>query len=251
MPTITFEVADEGLGLITINRPEKHNALDDDAVASLIAILESDELHDLGAVVLQANGKHFCAGVDLGAIGASPGKRTRPQGSQLFAAFRQCPPIIIGAVHGYALGLGSGIAMACDMVVATEDSQFGYPAVEHGLVNGVTLVGLRELVGARKAMELLVTGRRVLADEALAIGMVNELVAPDELEARAREIAAGISRHRRLAVQTTKQFFYEAADLSFPAATRAGERVVELVRKAKDPERHVGAPSAGRKSNND
>lgn len=243
MPNITFEILEPGIGLITIDRPEKRNALNDESVLELIEILESEELQELSAVILAGEGPHFCAGVDLGAIGVPKVKPGKPLGRRLFAAFRQCGPVIIGSVHGYALGLGCGVAMACDLVIATKESQFGYPAIEHGLVNGVTLVGLKELVGARKSMEMLVTGRRVLADEALSIGMVNEVVPGDELRTRSLELARRIAGNRTLAVQTTKQFFYETSELTFSSATRAGERVVELVRKAKDPELSVAVPT--------
>lgn len=244
MPTIDFEVLEQDIGLVTINRPEKRNALDDQSMLRLTEILESEEVQQLCALVLMAEGKHFCAGVDLGEIGTIRAKPSKPVGPRMFAAFRQCGPVVIGAVHGYALGLGCGIAMACDLVVASEDAQFGYPAIAHGLVNGVTMVGLKEVVGARKAMELLVTGRRALADEALTIGMVNEVVPRNRLRDRSLELARTIADHRKLAVQTTKQFFHESSDLSFAAATLAGERVVQLVRKADDPERSVAVPSS-------
>ena len=105
-------------------------------------------------------------------------------------------------------------------------------------------LGLKEVVGARVALELLVTGRRVPADEALALGMVNALAPADELRDRSLELARAIAGHRQLAVQATKQFFHESSDLSFASALLAGERVVQVVRKAKDPERAVAVPSS-------
>lgn len=248
MPSIDFQVLEQDIGLVTINRPEKRNALDEQSMLDLTDILEAEETQALSAMVLVGAGKHFCAGVDLSEIGTARPRQAKPVGPRMFAAFRQCGPVVIGAVHGYALGLGSGLAMACDLVVATDDAQFGYPAISHGLVNGVTMVGLKEVVGARKAMELLVTGRRVLADEALAIGMVNAVVDTADLRARSLELARTIAGHRQLAVQTTKQFFHESSDLSFAAATLAGERVVQLVRRASDPERPVSVPTSRRRT---
>lgn len=239
MPHIDFEVLEDGIGLLTINRPDKKNALDDASVLELTQILESEPVQELSAVVLNAVGDHFCAGVDLSEIGSARPTPVRPAGPRLFAAFRDCRPVIIGAVQGYALGLGCGVAMACDLVVASQSSQFGYPAIRHGLVNGVTMVGLKEVVGARAAMELLVTGRRIDADEAHTMGMVNQVVPDAELLDRSLVLARTIAGHRTLAVQTTKQFFHEVSDLSFAAATLAGERVVQLVRKADQPERSV------------
>ena len=78
-------------------------------------------------MILAGEGQHFCAGVDLGELGTPRPTADRPPGSRLFQAFRESGPIIIGAVHGYALGLGCGVAMACDLVIASEDAHFGYP----------------------------------------------------------------------------------------------------------------------------
>lgn len=239
MPHINFEVLEEGVGLLTINRPDKKNALDDASVLELTQILESEPVQGLNAIVLNATGDHFCAGIDLSEIGSVRPKPVRPAGPRLFAAFRECRPVVIGAVQGYALGLGCGVAVACDLVVASESSQFGYPAIRHGLVNGVTMVGLKEAVGSKAAMELLVTGRRIEAHEARAMGMVNHVVPDSELLDRSLELARVIAGHQTFAVQTTKQFFHEATDLSFAAATLAGERVVQLVRRAGVPERSV------------
>ena len=244
MSSIDFEVLEQDIGLVTINRPDKRNALDEQSMVDLTAVLEADATQRLSTLLLVGAGKHFCAGVDLGEIGAARVERARPVGTRLFTAFRQCAPVVIGSVHGYALGLGSGIAMACDLVVAADEAQFGYPAIAHGLVNGVTMVGLKEVVGARVALELLVTGRRVLAGEALVLGMVNEVVATDVLRERSVALARTIAAHRQLAVHTTKQFFHEASDLSFASALLAGERVVQVVRKADDPERTVAVPSS-------
>lgn len=243
MSHIDFRVLEESVGLLTINRPDKKNALDDAAVLELSLALESDSVQGLSAVILNATGDHFCAGVDLGEIGSVRPRPVRPAGPRLFAAFRECGPVVIGAVQGYALGLGCGLAVACDLVVAAESSQFGYPAIRHGLVNGVTMVGLKETVGSKAAMELLVTGRRIDAHEARAMGMINHVVPDTELLDRAVELARVVASHSTFAVQTTKQFFHEATDLSFAAATLAGERVVQLVRRADAPEQAVKTPS--------
>lgn len=236
MHHIDFEIIEDGIGRLTINRPDKKNALDDASVLELTEMLESAEVQGLSAIILDATGDHFCAGVDLSEIGTVRPTPVRPAGPRLFAAFRDCRPVIIGAVQGYALGLGCGVAMACDLVVATESSQLGYPAIRHGLVNGVTMVGLKEVVGTRTAMEMLVTGRRVNAAEARTIGMVNHVVPDDALFEHSLALARTIAGHRTLAVQTTKRLFHEVSDLSFAAATLAGERVVQLVRKANSPE---------------
>lgn len=243
MSSIDFEVLEQDVGLVTINRPDKRNALDEQSMVDLTEVLEDEATQRLSSLVVVGAGKHFCAGVDLGEIGAPRHVRARPVGQRMFTAFRQCGPVVIGSVHGYALGLGSGIAMACDLVVAADDAQFGYPAIAHGLVNGVTMVGLKEVVGPRVALELLVTGRRVPATEALTLGMVNALAPAEQLRETSLELARTIASHRQLAVQTTKQFFHESTDLPFANALLAGERVVQVVRKANDPEHPVVVPS--------
>lgn len=246
MPEIEFAVVENGVGTITLNRPEKLNAFNGPMRRELARLLRSEELQEMKAVVLQAKGKAFSAGADLSEVGKRDRWEDISAATDLFTAFRRSAPVIIAAVQGYALGLGSGIAMAADIVVAGENAQFGYPEVAHGLVAGITMIALRELVGPRKAMELLVTGRRVPAAEALALGMVNEVVAAGSERDRAFDLAREIASKAPLAVRTTKRFFYEAAEMPYSIAVKAGERVIELMRKSKDAQEGATAFVEGR-----
>jgi enoyl-CoA hydratase len=239
MPEVGFAVVEGGVGALTLNRPEKLNAFNVPMRHELARLLRSEELQEMTVVVLQGEGKAFSAGADLNEVGKRERWQDVSAATDLFTAFRRCSPIVIAAVQGYALGLGSGIAMAADIVIAGEDAQFGYPEVKRGLVPGITMVGLREVVGFRRAMELLVTGRRVPAAEALALGMVNEVVPAGSERSRAYELARQIASNAPLAVRTTKRFFYEAAEMPYSVAVRSGERVIELMRKSKDA--HEGA----------
>jgi enoyl-CoA hydratase/carnithine racemase len=232
VPDIDFNVLDDGVGVITIDRPEKRNAFTTAMRHRLVELLTSDLVQEQRAVVLEGSGGVFSAGADLREVGHRDSWSDISAAGRIFSSFRRCGPVLIAAVEGYALGLGSGIAMACDLVVAAEDAQFGYPEIAHGLVAGVTMIGLKEIVGPRRAMELLVTGRRVPAAEALALGMVNEVVPGARVHERARELASEVAGHGALAVHTTKRFFYESSEMPYSAAVHAGERVIALMRRS-------------------
>lgn len=234
MADIEFEELSDGVGLLTLNRPHRKNAFTAGMRAELIAALLGPDVQRMRAVVLTGADETFSAGADLKEMHVSGETEDVSDASRLFTAFRRANPVIISAVRRYALGLGSGVAMAADLVVAGDDAQFGYPEIQHGLVAGITMVRLKELVGERAAMELVVTGRRVLADEALALGMVNEVVPADQTLDRAIELANGIAERSALAVQTTKKFFYEASDMTYGAALNAGERVIITMRASRD-----------------
>lgn len=249
MAEIEFAVLEAGIGTITLNRPEKRNAFTVPMRHALYTILRSDELQEMHAVVLQAEGQAFSAGADLTEVGKRDRWQDIAAATDLFLAFRRCAPVIISAVQGYALGLGSGIAMAADLVVAAEDAQFGYPEVAHGLVAGITMIPLRDLIGMRKAMELVVTGRRVPARQALELGMVNEVVTAAELRDRAYRLARQVASNSPLAVKTSKRFFYEASELPYSVALKAGERVIELMRRSKDAREGAAAFTEGRSAN--
>jgi enoyl-CoA hydratase/carnithine racemase len=180
--------------------------------------------------VLVGAGSTFCAGIDLTQI-ARPGHRADPTAaSRLFGALRQTGPVLIAAVEGYALGLGSGLAMACDLVIAADDATFGYPEIRHDLVAGVTMVGLREIVGPRRAMEYLVTGRQIGAHEANDVGMVNQMVPSGDAFARSLSLAGEIAQHSTPAVQMTRQLLHGSAGASYVEAIEVGEAAVLAAR---------------------
>lgn len=236
MSEILFEEHGGGVGVITFNRPDKRNAFNTHMRRGLYDLLRDNRLQSLTAVVLKANGPSFCAGADLKEGLSATDKQQTSAGSDLMLQFRRTRPIVIGAVQGGALGLGCGIAMACDIVIAADDATFGYPEVPHGRVAAITMVGLQSIVPARVALELLVTGRQVPASEALALRMINEVTSRGNLDARAMELARKVATYSPLALQATKRFFYESSEMPFSVATRAAERVIEAVKMAPRPE---------------
>lgn len=236
MSEILFEERGGGVGVITFNRPDKRNAFNTQMRRGLYDLLRDNRLQSLTAVVLKANGPSFCAGADLKEGLSATDKQQTSAGSDLMLQFRRTRPIVIGAVQGGALGLGCGIAMACDIVIAADDAMFGYPEVPHGRVAAITMVGLQSIVPARVALELLVTGRQVPASEALALRMINEVTSRGNLDARAMGLARKVATYSPLALQATKRFFYESSEMPFSVATRAAERVIEAVKMAPRPE---------------
>lgn len=234
MTLIDFEAMDDGVGVITFNRPEKRNAFNVAMRGELMDVMRGVAVRDLTCVILRGAGKGFSAGADLREV-SDPSTWPGPApASQLFRAVREADPVVIAAVHGAALGLGSGLAMAADLVVAARSAVFGYPEVQHGLLAGLTAVGLKELVTRRVAKELLVTGRSVDADEAARLGMVNEVVDDEELMDRALALAAGISANSAAAVKSTKRLFTELDELGHAAGMEHAERVVGDVRRSAD-----------------
>lgn len=193
--TVDVAVAD-GVAVVTLDRPERLNAVAPALVDDLLAALDEVGREDSGvrAVVLTGNGRAFCAGHDLKEPPAAGDSRRRLERIQeVTRRIRTLPQPVIAAVHGYAIGAGAEFALGCDLVLAAEDAVFAFPEAGLGLsVTGGVSRLLPLLVGPLKAKELLLLGERVGAAEAARIGLVNAVV-PDVREAaleRARTIAA-------------------------------------------------------------
>ncbi|NDC43096.1 MAG: enoyl-CoA hydratase [Chitinophagia bacterium] len=192
--TILTDIAN-GTMVITINRPEKMNALNKDVVTELGAALE--EVYNnpdiKGAIITGAGEKAFVAGADISeftALDAAGGAALAQRGADLvFNKIENCPKPIIAAVNGFSLGGGCELAMACHFRVASDNAKFGQPEVNLGLIPGYGgTQRLTMLVGKGKAMELLLTADMVGAEEARALGLVNHVVPQADLLAKAHEI---------------------------------------------------------------
>ena len=174
------------IATLTVNRPDKLNALN----AALIGELGSaiDELQgreDVAAIILTGAGRAFVAGADiseLAAVSALEGKRLARRGQEIFRRFEVSPKPTIAAVNGFALGGGCELAMSCQMRIASEAAKFGQPEVKLGLIPGYGgTQRLPRLVGRGRALQLLLTGEMIDAQEAYRIGLVNRVVAADQL----------------------------------------------------------------------
>lgn len=201
----------DGLLVITINRAGRRNAIDratSQAIADQIDRLECDD--SLRAAILTGAGDHFCAGMDLKAF--LNGERVELEGRGL-AGLTEAPPQkpLIAAVEGYALAGGFEIALACDLIVASETARFGIPEVKRGLIAGSGgLIRLPERMPRQVALEFALTGRMMDAEEAARWGLVSRLTAPGSALDAARALAQAIIANAPLAVAATKEIVNEA-----------------------------------------
>jgi enoyl-CoA hydratase len=189
---LTFDVADR-IATITVNRPDKLNALNDALMAELgIAIDEARRRSDVGAVLLTGAGRAFVAGADIGELvdqTAVEGKARAERGQQVFRKFETSPKPTLAAVNGFALGGGCELAMACHLRLASETAKFGQPEVKLGIVPGYGgTQRLPRLVGKGRALQLLLTGETIDAAEAWRIGLVNRVLPAAELLPAARAL---------------------------------------------------------------
>ena len=201
---LTFDVADR-IATITVNRPDKLNALNDALMDELrTAIAEARRRSDVGAVLLTGAGRAFVAGADIAELAdqnAVEGKARAERGQRVFRRFETSPKPTLAAVNGFALGGGCELAMACHIRLASDKAKFGQPEVKLGIVPGFGgSQRLPRLVGKGRALQLLLTGETIDAAEALRIGLVNAVVPGDALIATARQMLSTILAQGPLAV---------------------------------------------------
>lgn len=221
--------------VITINRPEQRNAIDEQtaqAIAAALDELEADD--DLRAGVVTGAGGYFCSGMDLAAFLA--GERPSVTGRG-FAGIVENPPVkpLIAAVEGPAVAGGFEIVLSCDLVVAASTARFGLPEVKRSLVAaGGALLRLPRRIPYHLAMELVLTGDYIDAPRAAEIGIVNRLAAPGEAMARALALAATIAANGPLALAASKRIVTESADWSRAEAFARQAEITEMVRSSLD-----------------
>jgi enoyl-CoA hydratase len=196
-----------GIGYVTINRPEKLNALNQKVMAELRACFENiQEDKEVRAVILSGAGERsFVAGADVSELAVQDpvkGQQTSARGQRTLDLIEDLGKPVIAAVNGYALGGGCELAMACTLRVASENARFGQPEVKLGIIPGYAgTQRLPRLVGKGRAMELILTGEPISAQEAHRIGLVNQVVAAKDLIAAAEAVARKIMTNGPLAVK--------------------------------------------------
>jgi enoyl-CoA hydratase/carnithine racemase len=202
---------------ITMNRPEKRNALSLAHMQELISCLKAiGESKEAQVVILGGNGPAFCAGHDLSEmVGRDPEfyRRLFDICCELMETIQKIPQPVIAEVHGVATAAGCQLAATCDLVVASEDARFATPGVRIGLFCSTPMVALSRAIGRKKAMEMLLTGDFISAEEALAEGLVNRVVPAEELEAETRKLAEKICEASSLVVGVGKQAFYRQVEM--------------------------------------
>ncbi|HTH66426.1 MAG TPA: enoyl-CoA hydratase/isomerase family protein [Gemmatimonadales bacterium] len=206
----------------TLNRPEKKNAIDSGMIDGLAALLERAELEAaVRVVVVRGAGKDFCAGMDLEELLQSADRSVEQNRAAalrfggLFLQMRSLPKPVIAVVHGRALAGGCGLATACDLVLAAESAQFGYPEVQRGFVPALVMNMLRRAVGEKIAFDLAATGRLMTSREAERAGLVSRVWPDADFEAGAQQLVRTIAGLSPTALALTKQQLYRLDGVGF------------------------------------
>jgi enoyl-CoA hydratase len=217
--TLLFDNRD-GVALVTINRPDKLNALNDTVITELgqLATQVADD-NAVRAVILTGSGtKAFVAGADISELATANTVKAQAisrKGSQIFRQLERCPKPVIAAVNGFALGGGCELAMACHMRLASDNARFGQPEVKLGTIPGYGgTVRFARLVGRGRALELLLSGAMIDAQEAWRIGLVNRVVPADQLISECDKLLRGILENGPLAVAGCIRMVDEQEDVS-------------------------------------
>ena len=223
---IKVSVAD-GVARITLNRPEKRNALNPEMVAELRASLDraaSDAA--VRVILLRGSGKDFCAGLDLKALHQSDEVLDHMAAAralaELYLAMRRHPKPIVAAIHGRAIGGGCGLATASDLVLATDTAEFRYPEVNLGFIAAIVMSLLRRLVGEKRAFEIIAIGDSIPVAVAHEYGIVNHVYPESDFEESVDAYVATLASKSASAVSLTKDLFYHIDGMTFEAAIHAG-----------------------------
>ena len=225
------------LAIITLNRPEARNAVNGDVAAGMEAALDEYEADDnLWAAILTANGKAFCAGADLKEIAAGNGhKLGTKKGGFAGLVRRERNKPLIAAITGSALAGGTEIALACDMIVCSDETVFGLPEVKRSLVAGAGgLFRLPRAIGMGPALEVIMTGDPLPAERAYQLGMVNNVVPADQVMDEARQLAARIIANAPLAVQASRRVAVRAFMDDDDALWRASGKEFQAIAQTED-----------------
>lgn len=246
---------EDGVATVTINRPDRRNAMSNAVVDELtrrISGLSDDE--EAQVVVLTGAGdKAFCAGGDLMDQGGGGGmlKMHEERGgfADLLIEMNRCKSPIVSRVNGHALGGGLGLVLNSDIAVASTDAQLGTPEVKVGLFPMMILSVIQRNMGRKRAMEMVLTGKKFEAEDAVEHGIVNYAVAPDELDEKVNELVEQIAGFSPAVLQMGRRAFYETQDMGFEEQLRtlhkdltlntltedAGEGVMAFIEK-REPE---------------
>jgi len=231
---------------VTLNRPDKRNALDAEIVSEIKAALcEAASDESVRVVLITGAGKDFCSGADLAALQQISTATVMENVAdarnlgELFLQMRKHPRPIIAAVRGRALAGGCGIATACDIVLAAESAQFGYPEVNIGFIPAMVMAILRRSVSEKRSFELITRGEILSAQRACDIGMINRVFADDEFVAKVEEYIESMAGKSASAVSLSKNLLYHMDAMSFETALEAGVQLNAITRMTEDCKRGV------------
>lgn len=230
-----------GVLTLTLNRPDKRNALDGATVEALLAALDQARLDAAVRVIaLRGAGKDFCAGADLdellASVALSPeeNERAARRLGEVFARIRELEKPVVALVQGRALAGGAGLATGCDLVLAAESSQFGYPEIQRGFVPAMVMTLLRRQVGEKIAFDLVATGRLLRAEEARQLGLVSRVLPDATFDAEAQAVLAQMAGASASALALIKRLLYELDGQGFREGIALGARINALARMHPD-----------------
>jgi methylglutaconyl-CoA hydratase len=232
--TITLSYEDR-IALLTLNRPDKRNAISFELVDELLRALDEIENSSALILILTGAGKAFCSGMDLDNLknligrSAEDSQRDSQTMARLFRSIYEFPKPTIAAVNGAAIAGGTGLATLCDFTIASTEAKFGYTEVRIGFVPAIVSSFLVRQVGEKQARDLLLTGRIIDAPEAHRLGLVTEVVEPDRLMSRVRELVAQLLENSPMSLMATKRlltgFGFEELNQQIRAAADENARI--------------------------
>jgi enoyl-CoA hydratase/carnithine racemase len=233
------------LGIITLNRPDRRNALSLDLMLELIDCLDEIGVDTaIRAIILAARGKAFSSGHDLSEmVGRTVNdyRRIFDVCTELMNKIQSIPQPVIAQVQGIATAAGCQLVATCDLAIASEQAQFATPGVKIGLFCTTPMVALSRAVGRKRAMEMLLTGKLVDATTAAEWGLVNRVVPTDQLESETRRLACQIAEASGFTVALGKQAYYTQIDLDQPKAYAYAKEVMTMNSLAHDAQEGISA----------
>jgi methylglutaconyl-CoA hydratase len=241
MSYTTIQLAhDDAVATITLNRPDKRNAISFELIDDMLRGLDEVAQSQAQVLIITGAGQAFCSGMDLddlkALIGRSAEQNLKDSETmvRLFRSLYEFPKVTIAAVNGAAIAGGTGLALLCDFTLAVVEAKFGYTEVRIGFVPAIVSSFLLRQVGEKQARDLLLTGRVIGADEAARIGLINEIVAPENLMAKARELAAMLIENSPASLRATKRLLTDHARAELDAQIEAAVRENAAIRSTAD-----------------
>jgi len=246
MPYQNLQRSTEGqLGIITLNRPDRRNALSLELMLELISCLDDfSKDTNIRAIILAANGKVYSSGHDLSEMvdrNVNDYRRIFDVCTELMTKIQSIPQPVIAQVHGLATAAGCQLVATCDLAIASEHAAFATPGVKIGLFCTTPMVALSRAVGRKRAMEMLLTGKLVDAATAADWGLVNRVVPAEQLQAETRRLACQIAEASSFTVALGKQAYYSQIDLDQPKAYAYAKEVMTMNALADDAQEGISA----------
>lgn len=239
--SVVLYAVEGSVARITLNRPEKRNALNDQLVSELKeCLLRADANESVQVCVVAGAGADFCSGADLAALqkisesSIVENLQDAESLGELFMLIRRVKVPVVAAVRGRALAGGCGLATACDIVLAAQSARFGYPETKIGFVPAMVAAIIRRNVSEKRAFELLTRGGEIRAVEGVAFGLINQVFSDESFASEVETYVAGFERVSRSAVMLTKRLLYRIDSMNFDEAIASGADTNAISRMTPD-----------------